>query len=340
MVMEKSPMQLQSEFYAQKYYLSYSALNKLLYSPMHFYRHYVLQQKEEKPEDYLVEGKVIHALMLGPDTFSEQFMISPANLPGDSIKKIVDRVYNRVQEAPGLLENYTVEILEYLKEINLHQSLADDKKAPMKTGDEKRLEKILTDDAKSYFEFLKTKGNKILIDQVTLDKCLLASSALLSDSEIYHLLGLDEELRGINVYNEYPIQSDMDNLYPFGFKGVIDNMVIDHDSKIVYINDLKTTGKTIAEFKDTIDFYKYWIQAAVYQMLVKDYCKKLEGDWKYKFNFIVIDKYNQIYTFEVSDLTMMTWQIEFLKKVEEFKYHYENKSFTLPYEFLIKKVVL
>lgn len=335
----KTPQEFEHEFYSKKYYLSYSALNKLLYSPNLFYKHYVLQQKDEKPEDYLVEGKVIHALMLGPEDFEKQFMVSPASLPGDSTKKIVDKIYYRVKEAPGLLENYTVEILECLKEINLHQSLTDDKKAPMKTGDEKRLEKILTDDAKSYFEFLKTKGDKILIDQVTLDKCLQASSALLSNPEVYHLLGLDGEMRDLSIRNEFPIQVES-KLFPFGFKGILDNLVVDKDTKTLYINDLKTSGKTIAEFKETIEFYKYWIQAVVYTYLVRDLIMELEGDWKLVFTFIVIDKYNQIYCFEVSPETMLKWNVEFLKKVEEFKYHYENKSYTLPYEFLIKKVVL
>ena len=137
---------LVKEFYSKPFYLSYSGLNKLLYSPALFYKHYILQQREEKLDSYLIDGKVIHCLLLDNGSFDEQFILMPSTLPTDNTRKLVDRIYDQVKEAPGLLENYTVEILEYLKEIKLHQSLKTD---------QQRLDKILTDDAKSYFEFLK-----------------------------------------------------------------------------------------------------------------------------------------------------------------------------------------
>ena len=56
----KTPQELEKEFYSKPLYLSYSGLNKLLFSPKLYYKHYVLQQREEKLESYLIDGKVIH----------------------------------------------------------------------------------------------------------------------------------------------------------------------------------------------------------------------------------------------------------------------------------------
>ncbi len=72
---------------------------------------------------------------------------------------------------------------------------------------------------------------------------------------------------GGTVYSEHPIQIDLPG-YPFGLKGIIDNLVVNETDKTIVINDLKTTGKTVAEFAETVDYYNYWLQAAVYKKLI------------------------------------------------------------------------
>lgn len=323
---------LVKEFYSKPFYLSYSGLNKLLYSPALFYKHYILQQREEKLDSYLIDGKVIHCLLLDNGSFDEQFILMPSTLPTDNTRKLVDRIYDQVKEAPGLLENYTVEILEYLKEIKLHQSLKTD---------QQRLDKILTDDAKSYFEFLKVKGNKDLLDSDTMQRCNEAVDILRSNSKVCDLLGLlISELDNVDLYNEKAFNIDID--YPFGLKGVIDNVKVDHDKKTVFVNDLKTTSKTIVDFKETIEFYNYWSQAAIYHRLVHFNFHQLllQDGWKLVFNFIVIDKYQQVYAFEVTEGTMLEWQMRLEEKLKEAAWHYNSKDYSLPKEFAEGKVVL
>lgn len=339
-MIEKTKQQLEAEFYTRSLFLSYSGLNKLLYSPSLYYRHYVLQEKEEKLDSYLIDGKVIHCLLLDDGSFDRQFMLMPSTLPTDNTRRLVDAIYEQVKEGPGLLENYTVEILDYLKQINLHQSLADDKKAPFKTGDEKRLEKILTEDAKSYFEFLKVKGDKDLLDSITMQRCTDAVEVLRNHGEVSELLGLmKSEMDNIDVYNEIFMSVETDK--PFGLRGYIDNVKINHDTKIIYVNDLKTTGKTIVDFPETVDFYNYWAQAAIYERLAAfQYVDLIMKGYTIVFNFIVIDKYQQVYVFEVSRKTLDEWQLKLEGKLDEAAWHYNNKSYSLPYEFAKTKVIL
>lgn len=326
--MERSVIELEEAFYSKPFYLSYSGLNKLLYSPQFFYKHYILQQREERLDSHLIDGKVIHCMLLNNGSFDELFITSPSNLPTGNTRLVVDKIYDRVKEGPGLLGDYTVEITEILKEINLHQSLKTD---------QQRLDKIITDETKSYFEFLKRKGSKDIIDEETYKRCETSVLILKDNPAVLSLLGLDIESK--DVFNEIPLQ--MKTHYEFGLKGIIDNARISYEDKIIYINDLKTSGKTLSDFKESIDYYKYWMQAAIYERLMRDFCKdKIDGSWRIQFSFIVIDKYQQVYAFPVSDGTMKSWQEQLDGKIEEARWHYTNRNYTLPYEFLKQQVYL
>jgi hypothetical protein len=63
-------------------------------------------------------------------------------------------------------------------------------------------------------------------------------------------------------------------------------------------------------------------------------------EWKIVFTFIVADKYNQIYPFQVSEITADEWQSEFYSIVKQLEYHYNTKDYTLPYELAVGNVKL
>lgn len=332
----KTPQELEKEFYSKPLMLSYSGLNKLLFSPKLYYKHYVLQQRDEKLESYLIDGKVIHNLLLDDGSFDKSFILLPSTLPTGNSRLVIDRIYNLVKEGPGLLSDYKIEILDILKKINLHQSLKTD---------EQRITKIVTEETISYFEFLKVKGTKDLIDSETLQRCNEAVDVIKSNSKATELLGTyRSEMDNTKVHNELMLSIDQYSsaeLSSFGLRGALDNMKIDFDAKIIYINDLKTTGKTVADFEETVKFYNYNLQAAIYQRLVKEKLKdSIDADWKIVFHFIVVDKYNQVYCFEVSPTTMQNWQNELDLKLAEAEWHYKNNKYDLPFKFETGQVIL
>jgi hypothetical protein len=234
-----------------------------------------------------------------------------------------------------ILEDFQKEILSDLLNSNLYQTLKTD---------QQRLDKILTEQNKKYFEFLKTKQNKALVDPIIYANCIETVAMLKSNPEVRALLYLDKEISDdhITVFNELPLKHNINNL-PFGYKGILDNVVIDTDSKTIFISDLKTTGKGLLDFPDTVKYYKYWIQACMYYHLVyEEYIKPMQDaeDWNIVITFIVVDKYNQIYPFQVSQESLAAWLKDFDKIIDIVKYHYENKDFTLPYELAIGNVKL
>lgn len=351
----KTKEELEKEFYSKPFNLSYSGLNKLLYSPKMFYNHYILKQREDRTDAHLVDGKVIHCLLLNDGSFDEEFILMPTTLPTGNSRTVIDKVFEYYStyvpetNADGTtavlspdLADHSVKILEILQSINLHQSLTDDKKAPFKKGDEKRLEKIITEETISYFEFLKTKGNRTLIDSETLQRCNESVDYLKADSKVCELLGLYKtEMENIEMVNETLLSSDTAGYEKIGLKGVIDSFQINYDKKVIYVNDLKTTGKTITDFPETIKFYNYNIQASIYLRLIKELYKDLiTPEWSVVFNFIVIDKYFQVYCFEVSPQTEIAWDDILGDKLMEANWHYENNNYTLPYDFAVNRITL
>ena len=322
-------------FYKKEFNFSYSSINKLLFSPRMFYNHYVLKQKEDSTDSHLVIGRVLHCLLLEPKNFDNQFAVMTSKIPNENNKKIIDIIFkNHLSNANNNLnlEDYSQEILTYLFEINLHQSLKTE---------QQRLDKMLTDENNEYFEFLKLSLGKTVIDQITLDNCKKSLDVIKANDDVRALLQLDkiQEDDQIEVYNELAISIPNKSL-PFGFKGVLDNVVVDHNSKTLFINDLKTSGKSIQDFPESVDYYKYWIQGVIYVMLASEKFLKDKQDWNVQLTFIVIDKYNQVYPYQVSSESLSKWKIDFEKIVTQIRWHYDNKEYDLPYDLALGNVKL
>jgi len=320
----------EKNFYKNKFYFSYSGINKLLYSPSAFYNHYILNEREDKKDAHLVGGSVLHCLLLDPEEYDNKFIDLPGKLPTDSQKKLIDNIFKihcKIKNNTLILDDYSQDILTYLLTANLYQTLKTD---------QQRLDKILIYENQEYFEFLKKSLDKTIVDEPTLHSCKKQVELLKNNKNIRALLQLDktEEDKHIEVFNELYIKMEHEQL-PFGFHGYLDNIVIDNDSKTIFINDLKTTSKSIQDFPEAVEYYKYWIQAVIYLILVSEKFlndKKDKNEWKIQVTFIVIDKYNLIYPYQVSKETMNVWKKDFKNVIDIAKWHYENMNFELPYE--------
>ena len=322
--------QAEEVFYAGEFSFSYSSLNKLLFSPSLFYKDYILRDREIKTDKYLVEGKLVHCLVFEPENLNDKFNIVPEKTPTDSTRKILHRVYEKdstvdIMSADDL-------ILEALKEQNLHQKLNEDSA---------RLKKIQTPEAEVYWKFI-ANPNVDVIDQETLQRCTEYAEIIKGNKDVISLfesVQTDFDLDPVQTYAEKPLECALKDR-PFGLKGIVDFYKVDDTEKLVTICDLKTTGKSIADFKETIDFYNYWLQAAIYAKLVFENLDESQQDYNFIFKFVVIDKYKQVYVFDVSPETLSAWTQGLEETLKVAEYHYTNRDYTLPYQFLIEKVIL
>ncbi len=329
-----------NEFYEKEFYFSYSSLNKLLWNPAAFYQTYVLGQREEITSPSLLQGKVIHALLLSEQYFNDMYVISKDNFPTGNPKIVIDRLFNHYKELKAngdertSLQEFQDAIIDILVDMNYHQSLKTD---------QQRLDKIITPETENYWNFLTTKGSKEVIDAQTYNFCLDATNVIKNNPEIAKLMGLNvTEFDNKKVYNEIELSKKLDK-FPFGLKGILDNIVIDHDSKTVFVNDLKTTSKDLKDFPESIEYYSYWIQAVVYMILIYfNYSEYIVNqNYKMKFHFVVIDRNMLTYAFEVSEHTQETWFEKFMDEVMSVaNYHYTERKYLLPYKFCKQKYIL
>lgn len=329
-----------NEFYEKEFYFSYSSLNKLLWNPAAFYQTYILGQREEITSPSLLQGKVIHALLLSEQYFNDMYVISKDNFPTGNPKIVIDRLFNHYKELKAngdertSLAEFQDAIIDILVDMNYHQSLKTD---------QQRLDKIITPETENYWNFLTTKGSKEVIDAQTYNFCLDATNVIRNNPEIAELMGLNvTEFDNKKVYNEIELSKKLDK-FPFGLKGILDNIVIDHDSKTVFVNDLKTTSKDLKDFPESIEYYSYWIQAVVYMILIYfNYSEYIVNqNYKMKFHFVVIDRNMLTYAFEVSEHTQETWFEKFMDEVMSVaNYHYTERKYLLPYKFCKQKYIL
>lgn len=295
---------------------------------------YVLGIRDERMSEEMLKGKVVHALLLEEDKFKEQFVVSPTNLPKDKAKQVIDSVFAKhaalnAGEADFYtlnLDNYEAEILQAMRDIDYYQNLKTD---------EQRIAKIVTPEAFTYWMIQTVKDTKTVISSEMYQYCKDSVDIIKTKPEIIHLLGLDvvPDIDNIEVYNEQMMSCELKS-YPFGLKGILDNLKVDHTTKKIYINDIKTTSKELKDFTDSVEYWQYWLQAVIYLILVSyNFRHLVDADYEIEFRFIVIDKKFQTYPFPVSEKTLAEWHKRTLEALDIAKYHYENKRFELPYAF-------
>jgi hypothetical protein len=314
--------------------LSASALKLLIENPKTYYKHYVLNEREVKKGKHFDEGSLIHCMVLEPEELQNRFVNMGVPTPSDNTKGCIDYLLSLERNASEL-EEYAQEIVDYLKEINLHQSLVDDKKPDkngvMLTGDQKRVAKIVNENTIEYFRIMVEAREKTIVDAASWDKCYAKAQAILTNEKALFLL------KPVNDTDEvrYELElSDRPDELQFGVKGILDVIKVDRVNKTIYVSDIKSHGGKLKDFKDSAEKYDYWLQPVIYKLLAQSLLRKQAFDFKIEFNFIVVDQNDNVYCFPVGEETYEKWMKQLVYMINtEANYHLTTQDFTLPYQF-------
>ena len=314
----------------EKLMLSPSALKLMLESPKTYFKHYVLGEKDVKTGKHFDEGSLVHCMVLEPEQLKEKFVNMGISVPTDSTRLCIEHLLS-LERDTSELDEYHEEIIAYLKEVNLHQSLVDDKKAPFKTGDEKRLEKIITENSIEYFRIMVEGREKTIVDVASWDKCYAKAEAIMNCEKAAFLLKKVNETDEVRY--EIELSHRPDELQ-YGVKGIMDAIKVDRENKIVYISDVKTHGGKLKDFATAAEKYEYWLQPIIYKILAESLLRGRAFDYFIVFHFIVVDQNNDVYCFPVENSSMEKYFTELFHMInKKISYHITNKDFTLPYEF-------
>ena len=230
----------------------------------------------EEKKHFIIGNGVDIQLTRPIEEFNQKFHISNLqNKPSDTIKSIVNQVYDRVKETyPNIetIQNYNNAILEACNDHNYQPN--------WKT--ETRIAKII--EAWEYWEDLKQAEGKVVLSQEEND---LISQIVMSirtnptTSKYFETSKDVEILDQLAIYFSY---CDID------CKALLDRVIVDHKNKTIQPIDFKTMGDQTLYFPKSLRQRRYDIQAAFYMQALFQWCIQQDKYLDYKilnFKFIV-----------------------------------------------------
>jgi len=251
-------------------YISYSSMGVFAQSPQLFYRTYITKELPRLNTKSTRFGSALDCYCLSYEDFNDKYEV-------ESVKSIEGKT--------GLF------LEKYAETNNLDKAY---EYAGFEIG-KKRVELLLDKpENKIYLEHLKKpkkETNKTIITKSEYDTIVKMDSALRTNI-------FTKEIYEPELFAEYYIQHE--GSFQFnGFKIVyrIDKITLDTTKKEIIVDDLKTTGKLLDNFKDSYELYNYDIQAAVYtlgiynELITKQGIFEKNSDFnEIKFRFITIEK--------------------------------------------------
>jgi hypothetical protein len=229
--------------------INYSSLQKLSISP-YFYKKNM--DEEIKETDALILGDVVDCLLTSKNQFRDRFAINLANHPTGLMGTFVEYYKNLSINKHDTVIIYDKELVE--KAYNLVGFKRDN------------LEKITalleTDEFINIFKFINESiGKKILSDDIY-NKALSCVDKVSNSIFFKYFITNNEDYK--NLY-QYAIYWDKDKR-----KSLLDIIHIDKLKKEFLIIDVKTTSKYVGDFKESINKYRYDIQASYYTDAFKE----------------------------------------------------------------------
>lgn len=216
--------------YRKKEAINYSSLSALAVSP----QNYIARDNIGNIPAFR-KGSAVDCLLTTPDDFHIEFYVmSLKKAPSDMMVKYVEKLFET--------ENYDQAYLE----------------SGYKLKPEKVKEKYEAE-GREYYEGLKDARGKTILSYEEYEQIQRAVNAV-------------KEGKFTKQYFEKP-KANMDILYQFPIywetegqacKSLLDIIVIDHLEKKIYPIDLKTTGKSVLNFRSAFMKWKYYLQASFY----------------------------------------------------------------------------
>ena len=232
---------------------------KYLYDPQIFYNYKFKPKVEEKSKSYLAFGTLFEDyLTYSKEEFDDKYLLTPIfeKEPGSQ---------HQINFCNDLIkcDEITEELIANAYSAYYSNANALDPKTIKKAKD-------LFSDLEPYIIFNRKADNFILYSEQDLEKIKRMKQNVLN-LPIYQELFLSGKTE-VKIQPEFGIDSPI-TIYGVDWKGKLDFVIFDHINEIIYIVDLKTTGKPIAQFGYAIKFYKYHRQLAHYKNLVQTYIK-------------------------------------------------------------------
>lgn len=216
------------EYFGKEYlnHLSNSKLSFLNPNESGDYEHFT--NKSVSQDDSIMLGTIIHNLVLEP----ELYYLSDFECPSEGIKNIMDYVFKLTKEG----ESFDVAIQKAVKDLNYYKG----------NPGEVRMKNLIKK-GKPYYDYLLTskKGNELIVPKSVRDTVVSITNSI-EDNDSVQDLFFNEVIE--NFYEDVFLCDIVIEDLVIPFKGKLDHWSVDHENKVIRINDLKTTFSAVDNF--------------------------------------------------------------------------------------------
>lgn len=231
----------------------------------------------EEKKHFIIGDGVDIQLTRSIEEFNQKFHVSNIqNKPSDTIKSIINQVYDHVKEVYsdiGIIQNYSGAILDSCNDHNYQPNWKDST----------RVAKIV--EAWEYWEDLKAAEGKVVLSQEEND---LISQIVMSIRTNSTTSKYFETNKDVEILDQLAIY------FPYcgiDCRALLDRVIINHKDKTIQPIDFKTMGDQTLYFPKSLRQRRYDIQAAFYTEALKYFVErddKTLQDYKIlPFKFIV-----------------------------------------------------
>lgn len=222
----------------------------------------LLKWREDNPETesedkrYFRVGSAIDCLLTTPALFNDEFVVMYERRPTGLMGVFIDALpLDLTEESEEDLYQVAYEKSGYKRNIGtvIHHLWAIEKN-------------------REYYMMRKSSGKKRIISLDELEEVQLAKKNVLDNPyaiKYFINTNKDEELiKQLVIYWEYE---------EFECKAMLDSVLINHKEKYIQPVDLKSTASKVYQFKRNVMTFKYYLQAAFYDMALR--WKMENEDW-------------------------------------------------------------
>ena len=257
--------------YHEHYALSYSTIAK--FEREGFSKLGSLFDRESSPS--LTFGSLVDELITGDEvSFNTQFVVG--EFP--KLEPKVETAVQKLCEVYGNLHNSIFDIAEQemipvLDECDFYGSW----------GAEKRMAKVLTNDAGKYYRLVRESKDKQIVDKNTYDEAVACVKALRTAPASAGFFSPSNDK--LEKYYQLKFITELDGVE---FRCMADLLVVSHEQKVIIPVDLKTMWEDETQFCQSFRKWRYDIQARLYWRIIRhvmdqdEYYKDFElKDWQF-----------------------------------------------------------
>lgn len=216
--------------------------------------------------DSLVFGSAVHELVLQEDEF---YLEDTVNRPTSKLGFVADDLYKIYAKTGDITKE---DIIDSCKRMDYYSNSLTDSRILA------TLESCIGYIEQKFKICSEAKKTPIFLDEKNRARCKECVSKLVGDVEIYNLLHPGDDTISENeaaLFIDFKAtDTETGKSVILKVKGKLDNFTINVNRAALVLNDLKTTGHLLKDFRGSYFKFHYPRQMAIYTLMLKEYARK------------------------------------------------------------------